>query len=108
MDMILKISSIRSAFLAWLAGEFRRLSQKQNKLAFHHTWELKTGGATRSSLTISGKKSRYSSLSSFTSLCSTFVSAPTYYRHANRLAIEQRNDTHLKVEMASQPVLHWI
>jgi len=58
MNMLLQKSSNRSAFLAWLAGELRRLSQKRNKLAMLQTFELKTGGATRSALTTAGKISR--------------------------------------------------
>ena len=59
MNMLLQKSANHSAFLAWLAGEFRLLSKKRNKLAMLQTFEMKTGGATRSALTIAAKRSRY-------------------------------------------------
>ena len=59
MNMLLQKSSNRSAFLAWLAGELRRISQKRNKLAILQTLELKSGGASRSALITGGKNRRY-------------------------------------------------
>ena len=59
MNLLLQKSANRSGFLAWLAGEFRLLSKKRNKLAMLQTFELKTGGATRSALTTAGKRTRY-------------------------------------------------
>ena len=65
MNMLLQKSANHSAFLAWLAGEFRLLSKKRNKLAMLQTFEMKTGGATRSALTIAAKRSRYFCFSCF-------------------------------------------
>ena len=58
MDLLLRMTDLRSQFLARLAGEMRLLSQKRNKLAWLETLDLKFGGATISALKMSNKKSR--------------------------------------------------
>jgi len=58
MTSLLQMSDLRSQFLAWLASEMRFVSQKQNKLAWLETLDLKTGGASTSALKLSYKKTR--------------------------------------------------
>ena len=58
--LLLTDPRIKFGFLAWLTADLRRLSQKNNKLAFLQTFELKMGGATRSSLASTALKTRYS------------------------------------------------
>lgn len=61
-QLLLTDPRIKLGFLAWLASELRRISQKNNKLAFLQTFELKMGGATRSSLASTALKTRYATL----------------------------------------------
>ena len=103
MNMLLQKSSNRAAFFAWIAGELRRISQKRNKLAILQTFELKSGGATRSALVTAGKKYQVP-LACLLTFFSTFVSPATYYRNVNRLAQHQRQNIVAQVGMVRCPV----
>ena len=106
MALLLQMSDLRSGFLAWLAGEMRLVSQKQNKLAWLETLDLKIGGASTSALKLSYKKTRCIPLLSYS--VRTFVSKATYYRHLSSHIEQQQQMIDSRIGSDDSVALHWL
>ena len=84
----------------------RLLSQKQNKLAWLETLDLKIGGATSSALKLSNKKSRCILLLTYS--LRTFVSKATYYRHLSNHVEQQQQTIQSQIGSEDAIALHWL